>query len=385
MAALPDGPVGQPAPKRLPPFRGQGLTVSVGRDGFTVFATDRTGRAAIKAEERNILYRDLDAVQLTEPSQSAPGNVSIRYGTLWFAVRYGPEHAERARELAQHLRDRHRALAGKDLGATLTKKQKAESLTRAFDRDLEQKVGEIVAAIRAADTPRETALTNRLLDWAQNHPAKKGPRDAMARLASVRAQQRLPSPQLVAVVQPESFAEFASRTGKMLSYQYGVPIQVFEDRVEQGGKAYPIDGSTQAQVYLDGQSQITTRPTATRAVLLSPLPGSALLPALAFAKKEKHDTRVAEFQVGGQGWTFTVPVSPDRMSGPRATAQRVNSIAAAKDAEHARAAAAAAARPTQPMPTDLVSQIERVVALEESGAITAEQAAALKARLISGG
>ncbi|MGZ0713116.1 hypothetical protein ACWPKO_32750 (plasmid) [Coraliomargarita sp. W4R53] len=36
-----------------------------------------------------------------------------------------------------------------------------------------------------------------------------------------------------------------------------------------------------------------------------PLPGSALLPSLALAKKEKVDSREAEFHVRSVGWTLT--------------------------------------------------------------------------------
>ena len=52
---------------------------------------------------------------------------------------------------------------------------------------------------------------------------------------------------------------------------------------------YLVDEFVEAQVYQDGEIQITQRPTLTRMAAGAILPGSALIPGLAFQKKKKND------------------------------------------------------------------------------------------------
>lgn len=71
-------------------------------------------------------------------------------------------------------------------------------------------------------------------------------------------------------------------------------------------------------------------------------------------------------------------IYPGNVSGPRMVAQQVNQIASAMQDR------AQAQQRSAPEQIDLVAQIERIVALQQSSQISSEQAEAMKARLISG-
>jgi hypothetical protein len=182
----------------------------------------------------------------------------------------------------------------------------------------------------------------------------------------------------------DGFSQTA-RKGSMFKVVTGEKrLIVRSDRVVTPNGGYPIDAYTSAQVYLDGQELITQRPTLARMALLSPLPGSAIIPGMALQKKEKHDTRQGEFQVGGRGWAVRVMVHPDRLSVPRQMAEQINR----------HASAAADALPVAPLAepalkeasasgeTDVLSQLERLHSLIASGAITQDEATALKRTIL---
>ena len=107
----------------------------------------------------------------------------------------------------------------------------------------------------------------------------------------------------------------------------GGGVKVFEGEVHVNGSVRPIDITTVAEVVSNGQVLITTRPTLTRMALLAPLPGSALIPGLALAKKQSHDNRVTEIVVEGQNWHATARVDPADVGKATAVANRINAIA----------------------------------------------------------
>jgi hypothetical protein len=174
-------------------------------------------------------------------------------------------------------------------------------------------------------------------------------------------------------------AHVPEQLGVVVAEGFGRKIVVFDDRVHMGAAAHAIDKFTEAQVYLDGQVQITTRPSMTAAAFGSVLPGSALIPAMAFGKKEKTDTRVAEFQIGSRDWSLRTKTPVGGLSTARSIAQRVNAIASGL-ADEAATRQAPQARLEED--ADFTRQIERIVELERSGAISSEQAALMKARVI---
>ena len=162
-------------------------------------------------------------------------------------------------------------------------------------------------------------------------------------------------------------------------------LEVRSDRIVGPRSAHAIDATTTAQVYLDGQSLVTQRPTLTRMVLLSPLPGSAIIPGMALQKKEKVDLRQAEFQVGGLGWSIRMVVHPDRLSGPRQLAEQINRHA--KDMETKQATVVA--MPPAPMAVvesnadNVLSRLERLQLLVSTGALTQDEADVLKRDILS--
>lgn len=150
-------------------------------------------------------------------------------------------------------------------------------------------------------------------------------------------------------------------------------IEIWSDRVVTADAAYAITTRTSAQVYVDGQETILRRPSLARAAFLAPLPGSALLPALAMPKEEIRDRRVAEVQIGDVNWALRTMVHPDHVSEPRQLAERINSIA-----ESLRPAG----RTAEPSGSDLIGQLERLAFLVDRGTVGEEEAAAIKAAIL---
>jgi hypothetical protein len=127
-------------------------------------------------------------------------------------------------------------------------------------------------------------------------------------------------------------------------------------------------------VFLDGQKQVTMRPSLTAALLFSPLPGSSLVFGQHFAGKKTHDMRQASMIVGSTDYSWQLWVMPDMVVSARTLAQRINALADAATTAPVTAVA---------VPSDVLGQLERVAQMEAAGTITSAQAEALKERLIS--
>lgn len=154
----------------------------------------------------------------------------------------------------------------------------------------------------------------------------------------------------------------------------GKSATIYSDRIFHGDTVYAIDSSTCAQVTLDGVAQITQRPTLTRMALLSPLPGTALIPGLALQKKKTNDRRTASFIAASSQWSFTVPISPDEIAQPREIAERINRIAASMEY--------AVSQPTTTASSSVLQELKELQELLEKGLITPEEAQILKAKII---
>lgn len=252
-----------------------------------------------------------------------------------------------------------------------------------FDAGVSERIGRVVDALREGDVESAGGFEFHLYAFVEGRRGRKALPAARARLEAEQAKLDGKLGALLFEIRGEGMLGRAGRGASLLpmSSVGTQPIRVYEDRVVQAGSTRRIDEFTQAQIFLDGQKVITTRPSLTMMALASPLPGSALIPGLARPKVEKHDQRVAEFHVAGPEWTMAVAVSPDQVGTYRQAAARINAIAD-RIAGQKVAATPATGNPTA---TDIVSQIERIVQLQSSGAITAEQAEALKAQVIAGG
>jgi len=168
---------------------------------------------------------------------------------------------------------------------------------------------------------------------------------------------------------------------KLMGDVLGSPIEVRTDRIIYEGKAHRLDESTRAQVFLDGSEQVTYRPTATRTLLLAPLPGSAAVGALATQKKERHDTREGSFQVSSTSWAVKTQIKPQHIQEARSIAERINRIAESLEREATRAnTPAPTATPTAGV--SVVEEIATLAALHQSGSLTDDEFAALKKQAI---
>lgn len=158
-----------------------------------------------------------------------------------------------------------------------------------------------------------------------------------------------------------------------LTHQSDKIISVWTDRIICGNEVRPIDESTTANVFLDGSEQVVQRPTLTRMLLLSPLPGTALVPGMALQKKSKVDTREVTFAVASAGWQFNCRTSPDLLTQSKVIAERINAIASSLEKT----------TPSSPVAKDKVQKIKELKDLLDDGAITPDEYNDLKTQILS--
>ncbi|WP_277959294.1 hypothetical protein [Frigoribacterium faeni] len=258
---------------------------------------------------------------------------------------------------------------------------KSAAYVRVDDRLRE--AAEHAAAGRVEAEEREIALAL-VIAKAEGGRTVRGATELRIRREEGAGLLRIGSERIGQIDAEDGFSQTA-RKGSMFKVASGEKrLIVRSDRVVTPNGGYPIDAYTSAQVYLDGQELITQRPTLTRMALLSPLPGSAIIPGMALQKKEKHDTRQGEFQVGGRGWAVRVMVHPDKLSVPRQMAEQINrhASAAADALPSAQLAEPALKEVSASTGTDVLSQLERLHSLIASGAITQDEATALKRTIL---
>ncbi|WP_315093547.1 hypothetical protein [uncultured Cellulomonas sp.] len=159
-------------------------------------------------------------------------------------------------------------------------------------------------------------------------------------------------------------------------------LYVFTDRVRIGKKVHVLDQHVQAMVEIDGQVFERSRPTMTRMALLSPLPGSALLPGLAMQKTTTSDKRSASFILVHPEWTETVALDPAKADKARPVAHRINAIAAGLASAGSPEKADVAAPQSPSTMGTLHAELERVAQMKEAGLISDEEASALRSRLL---
>ncbi|OLM08998.1 hypothetical protein Ae707Ps1_5945 [Pseudonocardia sp. Ae707_Ps1] len=154
----------------------------------------------------------------------------------------------------------------------------------------------------------------------------------------------------------------------------GEAVTALSDRLLHGQRVYPMDAFVSAAVHLDGNVVVSHRPTMTRMMIGSVLPGTALIPGLAFQKKQQHDNRTASMTISHPEWSITVAVAPDRVGTPRSIAGRINATADQLQQQRAVARPELAARDEG----DRLGKLERIGTLLAQGVITSDQAAELR-------
>jgi len=243
-------------------------------------------------------------------------------------------------------------------------------------QDIERRLDLATAYAAVGDVGAEQGTLSAAVDAAKRFGGSKVAKATVQKIVELRGDGRLyVGAQPLGSVAPENaFGQFI-RTGGEQAIG-GRQIDVYSDRVVQGSLAYRIDAQSVAQVYLDGQMQITQRPTLTRMGLLSWLPGNALIAGMATQKKVKNDSRSAVFMIGSASWSITVPIHPGQINGPREVALKVNAIVDQLTTAQAMAPMALAAR------EDVVLQLERLHALVQAGVLSAEEGQRLKEKLL---
>lgn len=332
-----------------------GVTIERDESGLTFIPTGWTGRGVL--ESKTPVTVTWDQLLLLEP-RGGGTTLRVQWGPkpLSFGVpnKVGPQ----LRPFITAALEQQYAATGRSAGTgkKLSRTERAGLLAEGNGRALEQRLPALEEALLAGDIHEEVRLTTELTAWAERHKHSGGEAQVLAAVAELRERHGIPEPKVI--------GRFAS-------------IWVYEDRLIRHGEGHPIDEHTEAQVFIDGQKQVTTRASLGAALGGFWLPGSALLPALAQPKKVVHDERSASYTVGSTGWTWAGMVPPKAVPALRAVAQRINAMAAAK-----QVALEQAGVPQPSAPPDLLTQLERVAALEADGTISAEQAAAIKDSLI---
>lgn len=179
-------------------------------------------------------------------------------------------------------------------------------------------------------------------------------------------------------VSPEGYLERSSRQDKVLTSASGTTIEVWSKRIRCGNQEYLIDEFVEAQVYQDGEIQITQRPTLTRMAAGSILPGSALIPGLAFQKKKKNDLRETVFSVSGINWNLSVDISPKQVTNARSIATQINQVAK----KIAKSAPVSTTELSTPTAGSKVDQLTKLESLRSSGAISEDEFVLLKSQIL---
>ena len=199
--------------------------------------------------------------------------------------------------------------------------------------------------------------------------------------------------EILKIVDIESAGEMAAKKeqrGRLLTEVAGFGmtgggVKVFEGEVHVNGIARPIDATTVAEVVSNGQVLVTTRPTLTRMALLAPIPGSALIPGLALAKKRTHDSRMTEVVVAGLNWQATARVNPDDLGKATAVANRINAIANASSNMSAPSPVRSQQADSQVSPNNqksLATELSSLNDLFQSGVLSEDEFNSAKAKIL---
>jgi len=179
-------------------------------------------------------------------------------------------------------------------------------------------------------------------------------------------------------VSPEGYLERSARQDKVLTSASGSTVEVWTKRIRCGNQEYLVDEFVEAQVYQDGEIQITQRPTLTRMAAGSILPGSALIPGLAFQKKTKNDMRETVFTVSGVDWSLKVEISPNQVTTARSIATQINQ-AAKKIGKTTPISTVDVSTPTVGSKVDQLTKLE---SLRSSGTISEDEFELLKSQIL---
>jgi hypothetical protein len=183
---------------------------------------------------------------------------------------------------------------------------------------------------------------------------------------------------LIGVIKPETGIQKFERAGsdaasRKISDLFdggGDAIEVYENVVVHLGVEHLLDQFTSCEVTMNGQVQVTHRPTLTRMGLLAPLPGSALIAGFALGKKTTHDSREVLVTVASTSWTCSTRVSHSNLAKVKEIANRLNKICESLGVD--------SQREIKPSGGSKVERLTELNKLLESGLISKKEADVLK-------
>jgi hypothetical protein len=155
------------------------------------------------------------------------------------------------------------------------------------------------------------------------------------------------------------------------------------DEMAEGDLAagiHAVDSTTRAEVMTEGQLRTTKRPTLTRMAAGSVLPGTALIPGLAFQKKETIDDRRLFLTIEQANWGKIIELDPEKVDHVemREVAMRLNQAAnqSAPDRQSASGVAQDAGGDADlgsPAGPDVTSQLEKLGQLRDAGVLSDDE------------
>lgn len=120
------------------------------------------------------------------------------------------------------------------------------------------------------------------------------------------------------------------RIRKSEYFGFAGDIHIWRDRIvlyDQGFEVHRMDAHVRASVETAGELMVSKRPTLTRMAVGSVLPGTALIPGLAFQKQTIRDTRALFLALEHPKWGRLIQVAPQHEAAMRQVAINVNQAA----------------------------------------------------------
>lgn len=178
----------------------------------------------------------------------------------------------------------------------------------------------------------------------------------------------LPEDFVVGVAPYSALAELGDRNRQRVASGGGgsSSLHVFRHALRHGHDIHILDAYVSAEVTTSGGVQVSHRPTLTRMAVGSILPGTALIPGLAFQKKTLQDSRTVLLTCVHPEWFFDVNVDPDHAASAILAANFINSRSEALS----RGTGSSPAEPNDSTNGSSASQIREMKALLDEGIIT---------------
>ena len=160
-------------------------------------------------------------------------------------------------------------------------------------------------------------------------------------------------------------------------------LKIWRNRVvTDEGDVFVIDHEVQATVDTAGAITRTTRPSPIGMFFGAALPGSAVVPGWFLARNEKHDDRELYLAIEHPTWAIAARVDPKKGRQMRQIATAINQEARRQAALNVQQQEMPSADTETPKADTVVAQLEALANLHRSGALTDDEFARAKTRLL---